>query len=387
MVNGRTGSLSSSGEAIVFIAIELSKKGWLVAMRGPLTDRISLHRLSAGDARGVIALAERVRAAAVRELGIEVMVASCYEAGYDGFWLHRVLTGAGVSNHVVDPASIHVDRRARRAKTDRIDAQALLRTLMAYRRGEGRVWSVVEPPTPEEEDARRTHRERQNLLKERGRHVNRIKGLCALQGILDYEPMRGDRHKRLTELKTGDGRPLQPRLLAEILRELARLEVVLRQIAELETEREATLKAAPVGTAAPDQVQHARSLRRLLAIGPETAAVLATEVFFRRFQNRRQLAGYVGLTPSPHMSGGLSREQGIGKAGNPRARTALVEAAWIWLRHQPQSALAKWFSNGVGAQKGRVRRIMIVALARKLLVALWRYVEVGLVPAGAMLRT
>ena len=252
---------------------------------------------------------------------------------------------------------------------------------MAYRRGEGRVWSVVQPPTPEEEDARRTHRERP------GRHVNRIKGLCALQGILDYEPMRGDRHKRLTELKTGDGRPLQPRLLAEILRELARLEVVLRQIAELETEREATLKAAPVGTAAPDQVQHARSLRRLLAIGPETAAVLATEVFFRRFQNRRQLAGYVGLTPSPHMSGGLSREQGIGKAGNPRARTALVEAAWIWLRHQPQSALAKWFSNRVGAQKGRVRRIMIVALARKLLVALWRYVEVGLVPAGAMLRT
>ena len=218
MVNGRTGSLSSRGEAIVFMAIELSKKGWLVAMRGPMTDRISLHRLSAGDARGVIALAERVRAAAVRELGIDVMVASCYEAGYDGFWLHRVLTDAGVSNH------------ARRAKTDRIDAQALLRALMAYRRGEGRVSSVVQPSTPEEEDARRTHRERQNLLKERGRHVNRIKGLCALQGILDYEPMRGDRHKRLTESKTGDGRPLQPRLLPEILRELARLEVLLRQI-------------------------------------------------------------------------------------------------------------------------------------------------------------
>ena len=258
---------------------------------------------------------------------------------------------------------------------------------MAHRRGEGRVWSVVQVPTSDDEDRKRPHRERQNLLKERGRHVNRIKGLCSQQGILDYEPMRADRHERLAELKTGDGRQLQPLLLAEMRRELARLEFLLDQVAELEDARETAVKAAPSDGTAPVQTQHVRSLRRLIAIGPETSTTLANEVFYRRFKNRRQLAGYVGLTPSPHMSGGLSREQGISKSGNPRARTALVEATWLWLRHQPDSALAKWFTQRVGEQRGRMRRIMIVALARKLLVALWRYVETGLVPTGATLRT
>lgn len=386
MTNGRTEKVAAVGEAAVVMGIELSKKGWLVALRSPLADRISLHRFPTGDAKGLLAVAERARTAVAAALRTKVIIASCYEAGYDGFWLHRLLTAAGVENYVVDPASIHVDRRARRVKTDRIDAQALLRTLMAHRRGEGRVWSVVQPPTPTDEDARRPNRERQNLIKERGRHVNRIKGLCSQQGILDYEPMRTDRHERLAELKTGDGRHLQPNLLAEIRRELARLEFVREQLAELEVAREAALKAAPGGAAAPVQVQHVRSLRRLTAIGPETSTVLANEVFYRRFSNRRQLAGYVGLAPSPHMSGGLSQEQGISKSGNPRARTAVVEAAWLWLRYQPESALAKWFSQRVGEQRGWMKRIMIVALARKLLVALWRYVETGLVPTGATLR-
>jgi transposase len=386
MANGLTERVAPVGETAILMGIELSKKGWLVALRGPITDRISVHRLSAGDAKGLLALAERARLAAADVLDTDVTIASCYEAGYDGFWLHRVLIGANVENYVIDPASIHVDRRARRVKTDRIDAQALLRTLMAHRRGEGRVWSVVQAPTSDDEDRKRPHRERQNLLKERGRHVNRIKGLCSQQGILDYEPMRADRHQRLAELKTGDGRQLQPLLLAEIRRELARLEFLLKQVAELEDARETALKAAPSATA-PVQTQHVRSLRRLIAIGPETSTTLANEVFYRRFKNRRQLAGYVGLTPSPHMSGGLSREQGISKLGNPRARTTLVEAAWLWLRHQPDSALAKWFTQRVGEQRGRMRRIMIVALARKLLVALWRYVETGLVPTGATLRT
>jgi transposase len=387
MANGHTERVAPVGEAAILMGIELSKKGWLVALRGPLTDRISVHRLSAGDAKGLLALAERARLAAADVLATDVTIASCYEAGYDGFWLHRVLIGANVENYVIDPASIHVDRRARRVKTDRIDAQALLRTLMAHRRGEGRVWSVVQVPTSDDEDRKRPHRERQNLLKERGRHVNRIKGLCSQQGILDYEPMRADRHERLAELKTGDGRQLQPLLLAEMRRELARLEFLLDQVAELEDARETAVKAAPSDGTAPLQTQHVRSLRRLIAIGPETSTTLANEVFYRRFKNRRQLAGYVGLTPSPHMSGGLSREQGISKSGNPRARTALVEATWLWLRHQPDSALAKWFTQRVGEQRGRMRRIMIVALARKLLVALWRYVETGLVPTGATLRT
>jgi transposase len=387
MANGLAERGVPVGETAIVMGIELSKKGWLVALRGPLADRISLHRLRAGDAKGLLTLARRAQFAAAEALGTEVSIASCYEAGYDGFWLHRVLSAANFENHVIDPASIHVDRRARRVKTDRIDAQALLRTLMAHRRGESRVWSVVQPPTPEDEDRKRPHRERQNLLKERGRHVNRIKGLCSQQGILDYEPMRADRHQRLAELETRDGRQLQPLLLAEIRRELARLEFLLAQIAELETARETAIKAESSEDTGPVQTQRVQSLRHLVAIGPETSTVLANEVFYRRFTSRRHLAAYVGLTPSPHMSGGLSREQGISKAGNPRARTALVEAAWLWLRYQPKSALSKWFAQRVGEQRGRIRRIMVVALARKLLVALWRYVETGLVPTGATLRT
>ncbi|WP_424138721.1 hypothetical protein [Roseomonas chloroacetimidivorans] len=176
----------------VYVAVELSKKGWLVAIRGLAGDRISLHRLPAGNAAGLIAFIARARHAAAESSGSEVPVLACHEVGHDGFWLHRALTTAGVVNHVVDPASIHVDRRARRAKTDRIDVQALLRSLMAHHRGEGRVWSVVRVPTVEEEDTRRPHRERQNLIKERGRHVDRIKGLCAQQGIVGYEPIGFD---------------------------------------------------------------------------------------------------------------------------------------------------------------------------------------------------
>jgi transposase len=370
----------------VYVAVELSKKSWLIALRGPGAERISLHRLAAGNAAGLLALIERFRKAAVEAVGTEVAALTCQEAGYDGFWLHRVLTAAGITSLVVDPASIHVDRRARRAKTDRIDAQALLRALMAHHRGEGRVWSVVRAPTPEEEDARRPHRERQNLIKERGRHVNRIKGLCAQQGIFQYEPMRADRHERLAELRTGDGRPLPLHLLAEIRRELARLELLLDQIAEVETTREAALKAEPLDATEVARVARTLALRRLVAVGPESSTVLGNEVFFRHFENRRQLAAYVGLAPSPHMSGGLSREQGIAKSGNPRARTALVELAWLWLRYQPRSTLSEWFVRRVGEQRGRLRRIMVVALARKLLVALWRYLETGLVPQGATLR-
>jgi len=221
------GDPTRSGIRTLFAAIELSKKIWLVALWSPVVDRVSLHRLPAGDAKALLACLERAKASAQEALGQEVEIMSCFEAGYDGFWLHRVLTSAGITNLVVDAASIQVDRRARRVKTDRIDAQALLRSLMAHHRGEARVWSVVRVPTPDEEDAKRTHRERQNLIKERGRHVNRIKGLCAQQGIFDYEPMRSDRRERLECLVTGDGRAMPPRLLAELRRELDRLEFVM----------------------------------------------------------------------------------------------------------------------------------------------------------------
>jgi transposase len=363
-----------------FVAIELSKKDWLVAVLAPLSDKVSLHSLPAGDGRGLLALLDRVRRRSAIGFGRPVEVLSCYEAGYDGFWLHRLLERHDIRNHVFDPASLLVNRRARRSKTDRIDVQGLLRALMAHLRGEPKVVSVVRVPSVEAEDARRLHRERHRLVGERVQHVNRIKALCALQGIYDYEPLRGDRRERLAELRAGDGRALPPRLAAEIGRELQRLELVLSMIAELEAERDAVAEETQPHAAKIQQ------LRRLKAIGPEFATVLTNEVFYRRFDNRRQIAAYVGLDASPFRSGQMNRDQGIAKAGNPKARTTMIELAWMWLRHQPDSALSRWFRERVRELRGRPRRIAIVALARKLLVALWRYLETGLLPDGAVLK-
>lgn len=366
----------------IFLTLELSGTGWLVALHAPDTNKIERHRLSAGAASELLDLIARTKARAVRRLGTTPHVACCYEAGRDGFWLHRVLEAQGIASHVMDPTSLQVDRRARRAKTDRLDAQALLRALMAWLRGERQVCSMVRPPSPEHEDERRLSRERSTLVKERIRLSNRIKGLCAVQGIYDYEPIGADRRERLARLVTGDGRALPGRLAAEIGRQLDCLELVLRHLAEVEAVRD---------TRAAEARKEGRSklaaLLRLKGVGPEIATVLQMEVFHRQFANRRDVAAYAGLAPSPYASGGMRREQGITKAGNPRARKVLVELAWLGLRHQPESVLARWFRDRVGTATGRVKRIAIVALARKLLVALWRYVETGLVPAEAAVRT
>jgi transposase len=259
----------------------------------------------------------------------------------------------------------------------------MLRTLLAYLRGEPKVVSVVRVPSVEEEDARRLHRERHRLVGERVQHVNRIKGLLATQGIYDYQPLRRDRQARLAALRTGDGRGLGARLEAEITRELRRLELVLETIAALEAERDAIAAAKAAAHPGAAKVQ---ALVRLKAIGPEIATVLVGEAFWRSFDNRRQVAAYGGLDPSPFSSGGMSRDQGVSKAGNAKLRTTMIELGWLWLRYQPDSALSIWFRERVGTLKGRPRRIAIVALARKLLVALWRYVETGLVPDGAVLK-
>ena len=378
-----TPAASHDDPARCFVAIELSKKNWLVAVLTPLADKIALHTLPAGDGAALLALLDKVARRVARALGRPVEIASCYEAGYDGFWLHRLLAAHGVVNHVFDPASVQVNRRARRVKTDRIDVQGLLRALMAHLRGEPRVVSVVRVPGVEQEDARRLHRERHRLIRERVGHINRIKGLCAAQGIYDYKPLRRDRHERLAVLRTGDGRALPPRLRAEIARELQRLELVQEMIAALEAERNAIAQAR---AQTHPQAHKISTLVRLKGIGPEFATVLAGEVFYRSFDNRRQLAGYVGLASSPFASGRTARDQGISRAGNAKARTTMIELAWMWLRHQPDSALARWFRDRVGSLKGRPRRIAVVALARKLLIALWRYVETGLVPDGAQLK-
>lgn len=366
------------------IAIELSKASWVVGVQTPLSNKTSQHRLTGGDWKSLLKLIERIGRQVGRELGRPVEKISCYEAGYDGFWLHRLLEAHGVRNHVLDPASLLVNRRARRAKTDRIDVERMLRALGRHLRGEADACSVVHVPSVEQEDARRLHRERHRLIRERVQHVNRIKGLCATQGIYDYEPLRSDCKAQLKGLCTGDGRPLPPRLKAEIIRELQRLELVLKMIAQIEAERDAIIKDA-----APQHLNAGKikALAHLKSIGPEFATTLVGEVFYRSFTNRRQVGSYVGLTPSPYSSGPTDRDQGISKAGNPKARSTAIELAWMWLRYQPDSTLSIAFRQRVGDLKGRPRRIAIVALARKLLVALWRYLETGLVPAGAVFKT
>ena len=364
-------------------AIELSKQSWVIGFITPFSSKISRRILSGGDWKGLLKLIEEVQTRVSREAGRAVDAMSCYEAGYDGFWLHRLLEAHGIRNYVIDPASLQVDRRARSVKTDRIDTERLLRSLMAYLRGEPKVWSVVQVPSIAEEDARRLHRERDRLISERVRHVNRIKGLCALHGIYDYQPLRPQATARLEQLRTAEGISLPPRLKSEIKRELQRLELVVEMIATLEAERDAIVEDA---ASTHINAKKIRDLHKLKAIGPEFAAVLVGEIFHRTFNNRRQLASYVGYAPSPFQSGNVARDQGISKAGNSKGRTTGIELAWLWLRYQPGSDLSVWFSARVGATKGRIRRIAIVALARKLLVALWRYLETGLVPRGAVLK-
>ena len=366
----------------LFASLELSKARWLVTVSAPGSDKLSRHQVPGGDGQALLELLWRLQAAAARRTGAPVMIIVIQEAGLDGFWIHRLLVQNGITSHVVDPASIAINRRHRRAKTDKIDGVKLLRTLMAWMRGERQVCTMVQPPSPEDEDRRRLARERARLLKERIQHTNRIKGLLSGQGIPDYDPLHRDRRRCLAALTTGDGRPLPERLKAEIGRELDRLEMVVSQLTVVERERDALVAR----TAEADACAAPAALARLRGVGPELAALLWLEALFRRFDNRRQIAAYAGLTPSPWQSGGIDREQGIAKSGNPRLRRAMIELAWFWVRHQPGSALSRWFVERVGTARGRVRRIAIVALARKLLVALWRYVTQGVVPQGAVLK-
>jgi transposase len=283
---------------------------------------------------------------------------------------------------VIDAASIAVDRRARSAKTDRIDLERMLRTLLAYLRGEPRVCSMIHVPTVEEEDRKRRNRERDRLLKERTAHTNRIKGLLHAHGIRDAMPLKPDFIKSLDQARTGDGRELSPRLKDELVREHERLRLLSQHIATIEAESRAEQRAAAPGTAEAKVVQ----LAQLKAIGPVGGQGLVNEVFYRDFDNRRQVGSYIGLAGTPFNSGDRERDQGISKAGNHRARKLAIELAWLWIRHQPDSDLTLWFRKRVGDTKGRVRRIAIVAVARKLMVALWRYLQTGVVPTGAVLR-
>jgi transposase len=364
--------------ATMHVAFELSKAKWKIGIVMPGSQKMSRYTLAGGDTVGLAALLARKR----REAGPGVRIVSCYEAGYDGFWLHRWLEQHGVENHVLDAASIEVERRRRRVKTDRVDLDKLMRVLLALQRGEPRVCRQVQVPSAGDEDAKHCHRERGRLLQERGAHVNRIKGLLHGQGIRDANPRAEGFEERLGELRTGDGQAVPSALAAEIARELARLRLLVAQIAALEAEIAAQRHAGAPGSTAAKAAQ----LSRLVGIGMAGSQMLAYEVYYRSFANRCQVGSYTGLTGTPYDSGASRREQGISKAGNARARTMLIELAWLWQKHQRDSELSRWFHQRVGTIKGRIRKIAIVALARKLAVALWRYLETGLVPTGARLR-
>jgi transposase len=372
-----------SNLAAIFISLELSRSIWLVTSLSPgSAEKMSKHSVRAGDVAALLARFSELKRKASERTGKSFPIVVIHEAGLDGFWLHRVLQSEGIESHVVDPASIATSRRRRRAKTDRIDGEALLRALLAFKRGEPRVCAMVKAPTPEEEDRRRLGRERKVLIAERVKHVNRVKGLLFSQGVSGYEPLRRDRRQRLDELTTGDGRSLPMHLKTQISRELDRLELLLDQIKRAEAERDALLAAQQAATPASP----GKMLLEFRGIGAEFAASLWLEALFRQFGNRRQLASYAGLAPTPWQSGSVDHEQGVSKAGNPRLRTTLVQLAWLWLRHQPQSALALWFKERVNRNGGRLKKTTIVALARKLLVALWKYVTAGVVIEGAVMK-
>jgi transposase len=371
-----------SNLAAIFTSLELSRSIWLITSLSPGSgEKMSKHSVPAGDIASLLARLSELKRKALARTGTSFPIVVIQEAGLDGFWVHRVLQSEGVESHVVDPASIATSRRRRRAKTDSIDGEALLRALLAFKRGEPRVCAMVKAPTPEEEDRRRLCRERKVLIAERVKHVNRVKGLLFSQGVSGYEPLRRNRRQRLDELTTGDSRPLPIHLKTQISRELDRVELLLDQIKQVEAERDALLTAQQAAMPAP-----AAMLLDIKGVGPEFAAILWSEGLFRHFDNRRQVAAYAGLAPTPWQSGSVDREQGVSKSGNPRLRTTLIQLAWLWLRHQPQSALTLWFKERVSRNGGRMKKTTIVALARKLLVALWKYVTAGVVIEGAVMK-
>ena len=367
-------------ENIIRIAIELSASSWLIAARLPGADKSRLYRIEGGDTDALLALIGGLRSRAATKLRQTVDVVCCFEAGRDGFWLHRWLTAHGVVAYVLEPTSILVNRRARRAKTDRLDAEGMLRVLTAWQAGDKQVCSMVRVPTSEEEDAKRPHREREHLVRERQRIENRMEALLFTQGIRGRPSLRSW-ERDMDQLRTGDGRAVPPLLQAELNRLRRHLVLIRDLIREVEAER-TEAQVAALDDAMTGKVM---ALQRIRGIGANFAAVLVREVFYRSFANRRQLGSYVGIAPMPYQSGGMDRDRSISRAGNPRARTTLIQLAWLWLRYQPDSALTKWFRERVGVLQGRTRRIAIVAMARKLLIALWRYVETGVMLDGVQL--
>jgi transposase len=364
-----------AASAKLYLAFELGWTSWNLAFTTGMAQKPRVRTIPARDLDG---LQHEIRRAKQRfELADDAAVVSCYEAGRDGFWLHRYLEKNAIANSVVDASSIEVNRRARRAKSDRLDVAKLLTMLIRYHGGEHKLWSVVRVPSPDEEDRRQPHRELMAVKEERTEHSNRIKGLLANLGldvVVDEELP-----KRLGLLRQWDETPIPAELTARILREWERFLLVDRQARELEN-----AQWQAFGNNETADVEKLRLLLDLKAMGPMSATLFVREFFaWRQIKNRRELASLAGLTPTPYASGDSQREQGISKAGNRRLRWMAVEIAWSWLRWQPESALSLWYQRRFSSGNARLRKVGIVALARKLLIALWRYLEQGEVPEGA----
>lgn len=373
-VNGASGASS----AALYLAFELGEKEWKLGFTTGLGQKPRERKMAAGEVK---ALQEEVRLAKKRfDLPDTTEVRSCYEAGRDGFWLHRYLVAHEIQNLVVDSASIQVDRRAKRAKTDRLDVSQLLKMLIRYHAGEKKVWSVVHVPSVEAEDRRHLHRELLSLKGDRTRHSNCIKGLLVGQGV--RLAVKADFLEQLDKVRLWDGSSVPAGLRARLEREFSAWQFADQHVNELEAQRTELLR-----TSHDPEVEQVRQLLRLRALGDNSAWLYVMEFFsWRGFQNRRQVGGLAGLSPTPYQSGDEAHEQGISKAGNSPVRAMAIEIAWSWVRHQPDSELTLWFDKRFAHGSKRVRKIGIVALARKLLVALWRYLETGEIPAGALLK-
>jgi len=361
--------------ARLYMSIEMANREWKLFFCDGSKER--QRKVKAGDLEG---LDQEIKKSKERlKLVEETPVVSCYEAGRDGFWLHRYMAKQGIENLVVDPSSIEVNRRKRRAKTDRIDGKKLLTLLMRYSWGEKKAWSVVRVPGVEEEDGRHLHREIETLKKERTIHCNRIRSFLKLQGVNEVEPRRGDFCRWVEEVRLWDGSELSSGLKERLKREHDRLMVAQAQIRELEGKREEILKAGGE--------KRILQMMKLKGIGIESAWKWDKEFFsWRQFRNGKEVGALSGLSPTPYDSGQSRIEQGISKAGNRRVRAMAIEIAWIWIRFQPGSKHTLWFNKRYAHGSKRMRRIGIVAVARKVLIDVWRFVDQGIIPQGAIVQ-
>lgn len=367
---------NNTGQATLYIAFELGDRDWKLAFSDGSRER--LRKIDADEKEEIWEEIEKSKEHF--GLGDDLRVVSCYEAGRDGFWLHRYLESRGVENLVVDPSSIEVNRRKRRAKTDRLDAKKLLRLLMRYIWGDKRAWRVVRVPGVAEEDERHLHRELESLKKERTTHRNRIRSLLKLHGIRIDNPRRSDFKQYLDSVRLWDGRELGAELKARLRREYDRMEFAESQLKTLREMRVRLVRLQETGS-----MRRIGQMMALRGIGIESAWLLEKEFFgWRRFRNRKEVGALSGLSPTPYSSGKSQREQGISKEGNRRVRVMMIEIGWSWLRNQPNSKLTKWFNERYAGGGKRMRRIGIVALARKLLIDIWRFLEHGVIPEGAI---